>query len=427
MVCKESDLFYSIPLYQKLPKAYQQLLFDRVCRFPFSFQQRKQLCDMAADLVAWEADSAFQSGLSLGSDTDRLNSKQKASFLFSRLEANWKKLQTEEKSYAGFEKEKPLFKKPDLEPVVPTGSILGRCPVASEKTRCCNLKTLDAVWQCGFDCSYCSIQSFYFGNRVRFVENLRERLNALELDANKRFHIGTGQSSDSLMWGNQNGLFEDLCCFAEKHPNIILEMKSKSHRVEWFLQNEVPPNMLFTWSLNTPTIIDAEERGTSSLSQRLSAARQIADRGMAVGFHFHPIVLYQDWKREYAQVVEKLTSLFKPQEVMTLSMGTLTFIRPVIKKVRSRMIKSKILQMPMEEIAGKLSYPLEQKKELFSFLYQLFPKEWHDSVFFYLCMEDPSLWKSCLGYEYSNNEEFEETMLNHYFNFVQCAVKKPLC
>ena len=47
---------------------------------------------------------------------------------------------------------------------------LGLCPVASEKeARCCNLLTLDAVESCGFDCSYCSIQSFYNQKKVVFT------------------------------------------------------------------------------------------------------------------------------------------------------------------------------------------------------------------------------------------------------------------
>lgn len=50
---------------------------------------------------------------------------------------------------------------------------LGLCPVASEKTRCCNLLTLDAVESCGFDCSYCSIQSFYNQNTIHLTVVLK--------------------------------------------------------------------------------------------------------------------------------------------------------------------------------------------------------------------------------------------------------------
>ena len=82
--------------------------------------------------------------------------------------------------------------------------------------------------QCGFECSYCSIQSFYHGNQVRFVRDLARHLEGLTLDKEVPMHIGTGQSSDSLMWGNRFGLLDNLTRFAADHPNVILEMSNCS-------------------------------------------------------------------------------------------------------------------------------------------------------------------------------------------------------
>jgi len=113
---------------------------------------------------------------------------------------------------------------------------LGSCPVASPKTRCCNLMTLDAVESCGFDCSYCSIQSFYNQNTITFDKNFAQKLSSLKLDPNKRYHIGTGQSSDSLMWGNKEGVLEALFTFAKANPNVILEFKTKSHNISYLLE-----------------------------------------------------------------------------------------------------------------------------------------------------------------------------------------------
>ncbi|WP_442764816.1 hypothetical protein [Sulfurospirillum cavolei] len=94
-------------------------------------------------------------------------------------------------------------------------------------------------------------------------------------------------------------------------------------------------------------------------------------------------------------------------------MGTLAFIKPVLKKIRLRAQKSKILQMPLVDASGKYSYPLALKEQMFSTLYQAF-QPWHNDVFFYLCMEDESLWQKVFGHEYANNEAFEEAMLKAY-------------
>ncbi len=86
---------------------------------------------------------------------------------------------------------------------------------------------MDAVENCGFDCSYCSIQSFYHDNQVIFDTGFADKLAQLELDPEKTYHIGTGQSSDSLMWGNNYKLLDALIRFADANPNVILELKTK--------------------------------------------------------------------------------------------------------------------------------------------------------------------------------------------------------
>jgi spore photoproduct lyase len=215
------------------------------------------------------------------------------------------------------------------------------------------------------------------------------------------------------MWGNREGVLEALFDFARENQNIILEFKTKSDNIKYFLENDVPKNIICTWSLNTTTIIENEEHLAASLEKRIGSARALADKGVIVGFHFHPIVAYENYLDEYKEVYDELINTFKPEEVSLISMGTLTFIKPVINKLRQRNFNSKILQMPFDNAAGKASYPLAIKEEMFSHAYASF-KPWHDKVYFYLCMEDHSLWKKCFGYEYATNADMERDMVSSY-------------
>ncbi|MEA1910069.1 MAG: hypothetical protein U9N32_00120, partial [Spirochaetota bacterium] len=298
-------------------------------------------------------------------------------------------------------------------------TILGHCPVASNKTRCCNLYTLDAVKNCGFDCSYCSIQSFYTDGKIYLHENLKEKLNNLTLDPDKIYHIGTGQSSDSLMWGNRDGILDDIFQFASENKNVVLELKTKSNAIGYFRKNKIPANVLVTWSLNTDVIIDAEEHHTATLKERLNAAREIADQGILVGFHFHPIVEYMGWEKDYHSIIDFIQKNFIPEELALISLGTLTFIKPVIKQLRKRKLESKILQMPLSDAEGKFSYPIEIKRKIFSSIYNRFSEKWKDMVYFYMCMEDKSLWEDIFGREYKSNDEFETDMNAHYMRKIK--------
>ncbi len=400
--------------FNNLSPSTQEFIKLKAYEYQFSFQELRQLVDFAIDFRMWheeDINNIFK---------DEYPSKKHA---FSHIRNVWETLKKEPNSYKKFSKElyKEDVRKFSFTSFEGDKTALGACPVASPNTRCCNLLTLDAVQSCGFDCSYCSIQSFYNENKVGFDKNFKENLKSLQLDPNQIYHIGTGQSSDSLMWGNKEGILDALFEFALKNPNVILEFKTKSNNIKYFLENEVPSNIICTWSLNTPTIIDNEEHLAASLEERLDAARKVANKGVLVGFHFHPIVQYENYLDEYEKVYKQLLTMFTPKEVALVSLGTLTFIKPVIQKIRSRNFKSKILQMPFEDANGKASYSLETKREMFKHAYDTF-KPWHKEVYFYLCMEDESLWKEVFGFEYISNNQMEDMMKMSYMNKINSLV-----
>jgi len=284
--------------------------------------------------------------------------------------------------------------------------IWGMCPVASEKTVCCNLHTIDAVENCSFGCSYCSIQTFY-QDRVVFDDKLAEKLKQISLEPDRFYHIGTGQSSDSLVWGNRNGILETLCQFASEHPNILLELKTKSDNVRDLLHLEVPANVVCSWSLNTPTIIENEEHYIASLDRRLNAARAVADKGIGVSFHFHPMICYEGWARDYTMAARRLTDMFHAEEVIFISFGSLTLTKPVLQEIRSLGQRSKVSQVEfVPDPNGKLTYPDEIKVSLFKTMYNVLTP-WHEKVFIYLCMEKAAIWEETFGAVYENNEAFE--------------------
>ena len=393
--------------FEKLPLDEQEFIKEQAFHYRFSNQEIKQIINIARDLGMW--------------DEKRIKAifpeHPQRKVLFTRLVKAYEAIRDKPNSYENFTlKNIPQEQKFTFKVAPKEGFGLGLCPVASEKTRCCNLLTLDAVESCGFDCSYCSIQSFYNQNTITFDSTFKDKLLNLNLDKNKTYHIGTGQASDSLMFGNREGILDALFEFARNNPNVILEFKTKSDNIKYLIENDVPKNILCTWSLNTPTIIENEEHLTASLEKRINAARTLADKGVKVGFHFHPIVEYVGYLDEYQKIYEKLILQFKPSEVALVSFGTLTFIKPVIKQLRGREFHTKITQIPHEDASGKTSYPDSTKVEMFKHAYESF-QAWQngeDKVFFYLCMEEHQMWAKTFGYQYSTNNDFEQAMLSAY-------------
>ncbi len=398
------------PEVQRLDPEERDFLVARAREYCFTHQELRRLAGIAADFAMWPVSPLSESW---PSEPVAGSPKARRRALLRALEEQRERLREQPNRYALVAPPRPAARIRRVT-VEKERLGLGRCPVASPRTRCCNLMTLDAVENCGFDCSYCSIQSFYHGDEVRFDARFAEKLACLELDSERHYHIGTGQSSDSLMWGNQGGVLDALMDFARRNPNVILELKTKSKNVAYLLRHEIPANVLVTWSLNTPALIANEEHLTAPLDERLRAARRVADRGILIGFHFHPMIHYDRWREDYAALFARLTREFSPDEVALVSLGTLTFIKPVMKQLRQRRgFHSQVLKMPLVESDGKLSYPDEIKQAMFRHAWQALAA-WHDKVFFYLCMENPRHWKPVFGFDYASNREFEQAMMAAY-------------
>ncbi|MCB9058386.1 MAG: hypothetical protein H6627_07455 [Calditrichae bacterium] len=396
--------------FELLPEPEKKFIRDFAGQGQLTFQEFRQITEIARDMQMWgeESLSSWMPDL-IKTALNRATKKE----ILQKVIQHHRDLQKAAKVYNGSELERPK-KREKGRIALEQGdkNIFGMCPVASEKTVCCNLKTIDAVENCVFGCSYCTIQTFYHDKTV-FDENLAAKLEKIALDPDRQYHIGTGQSSDSLVWGNKNGNLDALCTFARKNPNVLLEFKTKSDNIKYFLENDIPANIVCSWSLNPQVIIDNEEHFTASLEERLQAARAVADKGVKVSFHFHPIVWFDKWQEEYSRIVYRLLNMFIPSEILFISFGSVTFIKPVLKKIRKQGFPTRITQMEMvTDPHGKMTYPDEIKIKKFSTMYETF-KSWHGKVFFYLCMEKADIWEKSLGFVYPDNDTFEKDFLKN--------------
>ncbi len=408
------ESFKQRTLYPRLDSGQQAFLRRLAHEHRFTFQEFRQVVEASRDLNMWQ-EAALENWWGPTQAMLTLQGPQLKKRMLRQLQEHLDRHRTAAKVYpdAGLSKPREREKKfVSIEPS--TKTIEGMCPVASEETVCCNLRTIDAVENCAFGCSYCTIQTFYNDTFV-FDSDFAQKLRAIDIEPDRFYHFGTGQSSDSLVWGNKNGNLDALCDFATQHPNVLLEFKTKSDNVDYFLTREVPPNIVCSWSLNTDTIITNEEHFTANLARRLKAARQVADLGIKVAFHFHPMVYYQGWEKDYPTLARDVVARFAPDEVLFISFGSVTMIKPAIKKIRQSGHATKILQMEMvQDPHGKLTYPDSLKISMFKTMYQAF-EAWQERVFFYLCMEKASIWEGTFNFAYESNDLFEARFAEHAF------------
>lgn len=82
------------------------------------------------------------------------------------------------------------------------GKFLKECPGTRSYT-CCGYKILHIGTYCTMDCAYCILQSYFHPPMCQFFVNHDDLLAELDhhLSLEKRSRIGTGEFTDSLIWG----------------------------------------------------------------------------------------------------------------------------------------------------------------------------------------------------------------------------------
>lgn len=415
---KHKNIADNHPLFQQLGDESQDLIALLSQDYRFSFSQMKQAISWLLDFEMWkETDTFHQIADKLNElSLTQVNSNQSRQVLFEFIQGLHQSIVSLPRVYPDqFQKEfKPKFR---FEDFTMEHNKIRLCPAASPKTMiCCNLKTINVVDNCSLGCSYCVLQNHYGEATIKVPTNLKDILGEMHVPPDKRMRVGTGEYSDSLLWGNRNNILADLMDFTRNHPNIILELKTKSPNIKWLLENELPPNLCVSWSMNPQLIIDHEERGTASLEQRLESARKLADKGVKVGFHFHPMMYFEGWEEQYQSLIKQTTSMFQPSEVLWVSFGVVTLMKGFANQFRKTYQHSKLLQMPMEETPeGKLTYPYDIRKALYQNAVSSI-SEWQGKVFNYLCMEHQQIWDETMPYTYQSVKEFDDTFNDNVFS-----------
>ncbi len=299
-----------------------------------------------------------------------------------------------------------------LQVVRQKGAFLSECP-GSPNMICCGYHVLNNAFNCNFDCTYCFLQS-YVNNRVMTVyANIDDMFREIDsyLKEHKEFteqnplRLGTGEFSDSLALDHLTGLSEKLIEYFSKKPNVIFELKSKSNEIAGALKAGSTKNIVMSWSLNTPKMIEQNELKTATLEERLAAATKCAEAGYKIGFHFDPLINYKNWVEDYGQVVEALYKAVPAEQVIWISLGTFRFNAPLKPIIRKRFPDNPIVAGEfITGPDGKMRYFKEIRVEMYKQMLQ-FIRSHAPNQFVYLCMEAPYVWEKVFGNKLGSTQE----------------------
>ncbi|MBW1980939.1 MAG: DNA photolyase [Deltaproteobacteria bacterium] len=288
-----------------------------------------------------------------------------------------------------------------LEVVRFKGRFIKPCPGTSHYL-CCGYQILHLGTNCSLGCTYCILQSYFPGAALRIFANMTDMWQQLEAhlrNSNRKVHrIGTGEFTDSLLLDPLTRMSEELVPFFADQDNAVLELKTKTTNVDLLGGLEHGGHTIVAWSLNTPYLIERQECGAASLSQRLAAAARCQAWGYRLAFHFDPLIAYPGWQQDYADLVAQLFKAVDPAGIAWISLGTLRFMPSLKATLFERIADSAILgEEFITGMDGKLRYFRDLRVEMYRHLSDLLRQGRRD-LCIYLCMESDDIWREGLGF-----------------------------
>lgn len=264
------------------------------------------------------------------------------------------------------------------------------CP-CTPKAVSCGYHIFNLGTGCVFECTYCYLQNYINSPGIIIPANIEDFFSSFS-SYKKDIRLGTGEFMDSLALDDITSFSPQLAEFFRKHPQSILELKTKSDNIKTLLSGSPSQNVIAAWSINPQNIIDKHEHYSADLKQRLKAAAQCSEAGFRTAFHFDPIIYYSRWERDYEDLVNLLFKKVKSKDMAWISLGTFRFPRGLKRIIENRFPESDILDGELAVgFDGKLRYSERLRVDIYKKMLSWIRKYSRD-ITVYLCMEESNVW-----------------------------------
>ncbi len=246
--------------------------------------------------------------------------------------------------------------------------------------------SLDLAEGCRFDCVYCYLQSYLNnGALVIFVnrDGLEEELQSL---ASEPVWISTGILTDSFLAEEHHPMIGWL---SHRLPErSTLELRTKSANVEILNDPQISrQKLVIAWSLSPENVVTNYEYGTSSVAQRMDAAKRAGELGYRIAFHFDPVFHFDGWREAYGKLFSDLQE-FNSKKIAFLSIGLFRYMPDLGSIIRKRFPYHEILTEEFfPDKDGKYHYLRSIRKEMYA-QFQEWLRTWNVPILWSMEPED---------------------------------------
>ena len=228
------------------------------------------------------------------------------------------------------------------------------------------------MYNCLYDCKYCFLQGLYSSaNFVLFVnyEDFFQAISdSIERCKGNAITFFSGYDCDSLAFDKISGFASQALNFFSHHPEVELELRTKSIAVNSLFAREAIPNCIVAFSLSPSKISDALDHRSPSLVRRVNTLKKLAKCGWKIGLRFDPLIYCEEWEELYSELIEDIMQDLDDTNIHSVSYGPLRFPKKMYKKIVNLRPHEKLYAFPMVEKNSVISYGSNIETRMHSFL-----------------------------------------------------------
>ena len=180
------------------------------------------------------------------------------------------------------------------------------------------------VSNCPGSCEYCYLQTNQsYKPYMKVFVNLDEIWDTIcsyiPEDSDKPVTFEVSSNGDPLAVEHITGSLGETIEFFSKLENGRLRVTTKFDNVDLVTDKKHGGHTRFRVSINTEYIINQFEHRTSLLEERLNAAAKLARADYPLGFIIAPIMIYENWQKEYNLLLQKVYDKLKNENINSLT------------------------------------------------------------------------------------------------------------
>ncbi len=224
---------------------------------------------------------------------------------------------------------------------------------------------------CMYDCRYCFLQGMYnSANYVLFInyESFEQEMEHI-VAAHQGESVGlfSGYDCDSLALEPVTQFVDYFLDFFAKHPQAILELRTKSTQVRTLLDREPLSNCLVAFSFTAEPISNALEHKVPKVQKRLDALGRVQQAGWPIGLRFDPVIYSDTYQGDFTKLCEQVFAVVDTQKLHSVSLGAFRLPQQFMTKMVNLYPDEKLFASQFEKQGAMISYPEDLEQEMMAY------------------------------------------------------------